>query len=1045
MAEQTIGIDLGGTNCKVAWFSGSTEPQIIANRDNERMTPTVLAKHSDGQLLVGRSAMGLIGAGTDVGVRDFLTRFAAGDAIVLNGQAYSPETLTAHLLRHLKADAETRLNEPVRRAVVAVPVTWNQPIRSRLCQAGQEAQLTIRPIESAAAAVAAGFRQPSMEGRHILVYDLGGTNFTVTVLALRDGLTILKTAMLPGAGGTSFDRQIVDYVSVLVQQGRGVDPLTNTRFMTELYKQAEQVKIMLGAYRAADVVIVGTLRAPNGALVDVEVEIEREEFERMIEESVQSTIALTRHVIAQADLSPAQIDAVILVGGSTSIPRVWKSVQSAFGVEKMIKVDPIEGVALGAAWIGGASSPEIQPMNYDSAIVTMPVSPELRVPASAEPSPPTEEEQIPVLKIEAEPAAPPAAQQSAPPQEKLVPSQPESEPAEEGPLSEDEIPTVPPVPSPDEAEPSPEPVAAVSEPDVPPAVEPAAQDEISAEAPVVESPDEVVTPLPEGAGVPVASSEPQPFIGEKELMPQPPPPEEEGHIEEVSSAPVLDDTEPAVVASWPSEESLPAELGLEAAPAPIEQAPAVEVTPSEPEAPPVRLDSEEVQYMRRRRAFPTPAFVRIETEVFQLAAPATAEDSCLDHARVYLGSLVPENLRFSLVIKKEPEQEIQAVMTVPLPPNLPAGTPVEVSLGVHYDTGAPFITVKWQETDKSEPTSITCREWVLRTEEPEPSLVEEELLVVEPTAPVEESSEPVQEAILSPLPEERPTEPAERKSLYGAYEPLELLESARHYQLYLSRHPDTGVPVRLKVFAAGDEHARSAFLNCLLPVDLIHPNVVRVYDFGRADAGLCLVAEHVAGGSLRDWLATRDESQPVPLQHLLTLIIQVCEGLQAIHQRNIFHRNIKPSNVLIDAEGHMAKIADFDIAVSLRSQEYTTHVAGTLPYMAKEVLEGRADRRADIYAVGVMLYELATGRLPFWASSQRQLVDQIKNQQPTEPRTLNPQITEHLNDVIMRAIEKDVSQRFQSAEELRDALVQEPESLFKTITIHDGRRSTGGE
>jgi serine/threonine-protein kinase len=161
--------------------------------------------------------------------------------------------------------------------------------------------------------------------------------------------------------------------------------------------------------------------------------------------------------------------------------------------------------------------------------------------------------------------------------------------------------------------------------------------------------------------------------------------------------------------------------------------------------------------------------------------------------------------------------------------------------------------------------------------------------------------------------------------------------------------------------------------------------------------------------------------------------------VQALHQRHIFHRNLTPSNILIDAEAKSAKIIDFQIAVSLRGRDQVTQVAGTLPYMAKEVLEGHADQRADIYSVGVMLYELLTGKLPFWATSQRALVEQISSVPAPEPKSLNAALPEYLNDAILRALSKDPARRFQTAAELRDALVAgearpEPESWLSTIT-----------
>ncbi|MCI0490204.1 MAG: Hsp70 family protein [Blastocatellia bacterium] len=967
--EQTIGIDLGESYCRMAWLKGAGDSQIITNSDNERFMPAVLAMHPDGQLLAGRSALQLASIHPERGVRRLLSLLAAGEPVLLNGQSFQPETLAAHLLRHLKAGAEAHLNEKIARATVAIPPTCDRNVRDRLCEAGSEARLNLVPIESAVAAtLAAGFRQPADRLHRILVYDLGALNFHVTTLALdRSSLSILKTATIEDMGGASFDRQIVDYVTVLVQQQHKVDPFANDRFMTELRKQAEQVKISLGSQRVADVVIVGMLRESTGALADVEVEIEREEFERMIQEQLQSTIAATRQVLARSNLLAEEIDSVILVGGSTHIPLVKTMVQNLFEPEKLVKgIDPAECVALGAALSGQTSGIEIQPTDYASAIVTVPIptEQELRIADGATPS-----EDQPVAEVRGSRTT-------------IVIGRSETAPASaEDEITEDDIPTEPPVPEQEE----------VASADMPEDISPVVDQAVSAESPIIDS-----------------------HVKEEEVMPESPHAFEEVRGAESEEAPPRDAKEFATTV-LASQEGMspdtPSETdGL------VAESPDDASAPSGPKAAAIYLEWNEETYLQRRRKVSTPAFVSIDMDGFQLATPSVAEGTCLDSTHFYLGSPVPESIKFTLMMKKDEDDEnIRAVMIVPLPPDLSPGTLVTSSLGIDYDTGVPFITLTWQEPHKEEFTSITCRDWALETEEPALSLAETESQA-ENIPAIEDQME------------------AENRGAYGKYEPLQLLESGGRFQTFLSREPETDVPVLLKVFTPEDERAKSAFLSSLLPVNLMHPNVVRVCDFGKAQAGFYLVTEYMNGGTLRDLMMKEGEKKPVPVEQALVFIHQVCDGLQAIHQKNIFHRNIKPTNVLIDPEGQVAKISDFDIAVSLRAREYTAHAAGTLPYMAKEVLEGHADHRADIYALGVMLFELLTGRLPFMATSQRQLADQIKEQQPPDPRSLNPQITEHLNDIILRALEKDVSRRFQTAEEIRDALMEGPVSLFHTIT-----------
>jgi actin-like ATPase involved in cell morphogenesis len=418
-----IGIDLGQTNTRAAWLSGAEDPQILSNSDNERLTPTLVAVHAGGQLLAGRGALGIAATSPERAARDLVARLDSGCPVTLEGKSYSPESLVAFFLRKLKSDAEARLNDTVSRAFVAVPPTWNAAARKRLCDAGAEAGLTILPMESSlAAALAAGFRQPSDRPRYVLVYDLGGTNFSVAVLTLEGAsLRIRKTATLAGVGGAAFDQLLVDYVVALIEEQHHVDARLHGRFMTELYKQAEQAKILLGAHRSADVHIAGMLRSADGSPLDVDVEIEREEFERMLEDQVRSTLLATLNVLGEAGVLVEELEAVILIGGSTSIPAVRSAVQELVGVKKVAQnVDPVEGIALGAAWMTGSLGVQPQPAD-PAAVVVVAAVPQ----AVSQPAPQPE----PVPAPQVSPPAPEPAQQPEAKPEPPAPPPPAPEPA----------------------------------------------------------------------------------------------------------------------------------------------------------------------------------------------------------------------------------------------------------------------------------------------------------------------------------------------------------------------------------------------------------------------------------------------------------------------------------------------------------------------------------------------------------------------------------------------------------------------------------------
>jgi len=1056
-----IGIDLGHTNCRAAWLSSPGAPQILPNGDNERFTPTLLALHPDGQVVAGRAAVRLADACPERVVGDVIARLGSGEAVLLNGTTMSPQSLAGHLLARFKQDAEARLNDRVAAALVAVPPAWDSAARQRLCDAGEQAQLAIQTVDAAvAAAVAAGVRQPSADLQNLLVYDLGGATFTVTALAWEKAtLSVIRTASLQGVGGSSFDQQIVDYITVLIEQQNQVNPTANRRFMAELRRQAEQAKISLGAHNVSDVVIMGGLRSHTGAPIDVEIDIGREDFERLIEDKVRATIDLTRQVLADCRLSPSQVDSVILSGGTTCVPCVRRAVENLFGAGRMLRgADPLEGVALGAAWFLGELGISIQ----------------AAAPAAA-------------------PPAPEAVRESA---AVAAPDQPSEA------IVEDEIPTIPPG---SEPEPVPPAGAAAGEqepPEIPqPEPLPAAevQPPVAPEPPVIPQPEPLPAAGPEQP-VEASAGEPEPpVIPQPEPLPaaepEPPSAAEEAELQQPEPLPAAEPLPPMEPAASAPEPSLPAEPSAEIQPAvtepvhdsaPIEEesAPASEVMPIEggeagvaeeirgevatpapvPEAAAgdVRLAWVDTIHTETRRKFSSRVFVRVDgAGIMHLASPEEAEGNRLSSSCFYVGTPAPENVRCILMLRTESGVEQRAVMTIPLPGHLAPCTRIEVILGIDYATGVPSLELRWQEPGAAAPCSIICRGWEAPEEKPEPlrpPMPEEiqapaeaaaEMPAAAPSGTELPAAAEAAEELPTPAMEVPPAPPAaepaavtpppEPKRLCGRYELRESLESGRYYELFLSRDPDSGADAMLTLYTAGDDRAKSAFLSSLLPLSIDHPNVLGVRDFGRALNSYYLVSDYSGGATLRDLMGSGPERQPVPVAKILNLIVQVCEGLQALHAHGIFHRNLKPSNVMLDAGLQVAKIADFQIAVFLRGRDVMTQVAGTLPYMAKEVLEGRADFRSDIYSVGVMLYELLAGKLPFWATSQRVLVEQITSQPVAEPRSLCPKIPEYVNDAVLRALDKDPARRFQSAVEFRDALTREPGPWFQTITSMDAK------
>jgi actin-like ATPase involved in cell morphogenesis len=474
-----IGIDLGQTNVRVAWLGGAEGAQILPNRDGERLTPTVLALHPSGQFVSGRAALAVATTAPERVVRDLIEHLASGALVSLDGKSYKPESLVAFFFRKLKSEAEARLGDTVARAYLTVPTSWSGDARKRLTAACAEAGLAVTLVESPiAAALGAGFRAGAQRPTNVLVYDLGGNGFSAAVVSV-DGSTVAvrKAVAIPGVGGAAFDRHIVDYVNVMVQQQHKIDPSGFARFMTELGKQAEQAKILLGAHRAADIRIAGLLRGSDGSPINVEIEVEREEFERMIEEEVRSTLLATLRLVEASGLDLERIDSVVVVGGSTGIPSVRNSVQSFVGAKKVVdNVDATEVAALGTAWMTGPLGIKVVAADPGSVTVPVPAAPMAQPQAVPAPMP----------QPEPSPAPEPVAKPAPVPEPVSTPT-PAPEPVSTPTSAREPTPTAVPQPSP--PEPPPPPPAAVS----PPAASPAPAPPTAAAKPAVAEPVAVKT------------------------------------------------------------------------------------------------------------------------------------------------------------------------------------------------------------------------------------------------------------------------------------------------------------------------------------------------------------------------------------------------------------------------------------------------------------------------------------------------------------------------------------------------------------------------
>jgi len=276
--------------------------------------------------------------------------------VVMDGNQYSPPQISSMILKKIKEDAKLRLNDEVEYAVITVPAYFTEKQKDATRKAGQLAGLKVQKIldEPTAAAIAFGIDNVGAdESKTILVYDLGGGTFDVSVLTIVGG--IFAQLNIEGnmwLGGDDFDRKIMEHVLRHIESVHGINPRKDARFMIKLKEKAEQAKKSLSTMTRTDITIPGMLKNEEGDLIDVELELSRAEFERMISTQVAESVELVRTAIRNAGetMTPDQIDHVLLVGGSSYIPLIRKSLAAVFGEAKLLmNVDPMKCVAYGAA------------------------------------------------------------------------------------------------------------------------------------------------------------------------------------------------------------------------------------------------------------------------------------------------------------------------------------------------------------------------------------------------------------------------------------------------------------------------------------------------------------------------------------------------------------------------------------------------------------------------------------------------------------------------------------------------------------------------
>ena len=356
--SKIIGIDLGTTNSCVCVLEAG-EPKVIPNAEGDRTTPSVVAFNKDGDRIVGAAAKRQ--AITNPNTISSIKRLMGTDKKVeANGKKYSPEEVSAMILGNLKESAENYLGEPVTKAVITVPAYFNDAERQATKNAGKIAGLEVERIinEPTAAALAYGLDKQD-KNQTILVYDLGGGTFDVSILDLGDGVVeVRSTSGNNHLGGDDFDERIIDYLVSEFKKENGVDLTKDKMAMQRLKEIAEKAKKDLSGMTSTQVSAPFISQGADGPL-HLDMTLTRAKFESLISDLVDSTLEPVRNALRDADLKAKDLDKVIFVGGSTRVPLVYETVKKELGMEPSREVNPDEVVAMGAAIQGGVLTGDV--------------------------------------------------------------------------------------------------------------------------------------------------------------------------------------------------------------------------------------------------------------------------------------------------------------------------------------------------------------------------------------------------------------------------------------------------------------------------------------------------------------------------------------------------------------------------------------------------------------------------------------------------------------------------------------------------------------
>ncbi len=359
MNKKIIGIDLGTTNSAMAIMEGG-EPTIIPNSEGGRTTPSVVAIKEDGERLVGELAKRQAVKNPARTITSIKRKMGSDHKVKIDGKEYTPEEISAMILQKLKRDAEAYLGTEIERAVITVPAYFNEPQREATKAAGEIAGFKVERVFNEPTASAMAYKMDEDKAETILVYDLGGGTFDVSILEVGDGVyEVLATSGNTQLGGDDWTERIVDWCLDEFKKQEGIDLRKNREALQRVYEASERAKKELSS-RGTTEINLPYITADESGPKHLDMELSKGKFQNMTKDLVDKTMGPLKTALKDAGLTPKDIDEVILVGGSTRLPAVKEMVRDHFGKEPHMKINPDECVAVGSAIQAGVISGDVK-------------------------------------------------------------------------------------------------------------------------------------------------------------------------------------------------------------------------------------------------------------------------------------------------------------------------------------------------------------------------------------------------------------------------------------------------------------------------------------------------------------------------------------------------------------------------------------------------------------------------------------------------------------------------------------------------------------